>query len=153
MIEEYSIQANSRVASLELPIIYRVHKENSELLTLPILEEIRNNGISEEKYLALVTKLKMYDYAYYSARNSKHHALGGIDYCHFSSPIRRYSDFYNMSVLNKLYLNNNVKDKDRTYFEDNSSIVAKRLNELRIIIANYEIEYFEIRNMQLCKKK
>jgi ribonuclease R len=153
MVQEFAIQANSRVASLGLPIIYRVHRENSQLASLPILEQIKNNGISKEKYLDLVAKLKRYDYAYYSSENSKHHALGGIDYCHFTSPIRRYSDFYNMWVLMKLYFKYNVRDKDYQYFEKTTPIIARRLNELRIIHENYEMEYHDIREMQLRKRK
>ena len=111
IIEEFMVAANSAVAKYlwekNIPAIYRVHDEpNQERLenTLnfmynmgyghshdihKIIEAV--SGTAQESTVSTML-LRSMAKAKYSSQNDGHYGLGLQDYCHFTSPIRRYPD-------------------------------------------------------------
>lgn len=137
IIEEFMIAANRAVAKTFMtkhaPFIYRVHELPdaeklsrftglAKLLNVPvryrgqvpttlelaaILEQVKSTP-----YEAVLSQLLLRSLAKarYSDDPLGHYGLGITDYCHFTSPIRRYPDLFIHRVI-KGYLNNERKDK------------------------------------------
>lgn len=116
LIEEFMLAANESVARLMrehlVPAVYRVHEEpdpaklhefsctlrsygiNAGLLSTRaelcrVLEQL--HGHRDEQTLAAAL-LRAMMRARYSSKPLGHYGLGKGDYCHFTSPIRRYAD-------------------------------------------------------------
>jgi len=118
LIEDFMLAANETVAALarsvELPFVYRVHEppDADRLLALErflsgvglrtrlgadphpgrlraLLEEAQTHPAGDVIRHHLLRALKR---AQYSERPLGHYALAMQDYCHFTSPIRRYPD-------------------------------------------------------------
>ena len=137
LIEEFMLAANRAVAShaekTELPFPYRVHeKPDSEKLdaleeTLAaigkpmhfgksptqsrlqtVLDAFRGkpNGIAVSEML-----LRAMSKARYSEKNLGHYGLAFDDYCHFTSPIRRYPDLLAHRML-RLQANTRLTAED-----------------------------------------
>ncbi len=115
LIEEFMLAANATVAAtfseLKVPFVYRVHASPPpdkisaliELLTPlgmrlsdnpkpPEVAELIKN--TPEKYRSLVNMatLRSMSKAEYKTSDDGHFGLNFTDYCHFTSPIRRYPD-------------------------------------------------------------
>jgi len=118
MIEDFMLLANETVAALarntELPFIYRIHEDpdadrlraleaflgslnlHAHISANPhpgklqaILEDTRDHPARDVIRHYLLRTLKR---AQYSEKPLGHYALAMADYCHFTSPIRRYPD-------------------------------------------------------------
>lgn len=116
LIEEFMLAANEQVARLlherELPTVYRVHEEPAPDKWADLAHTLREYGISastlpsrrelvrvlelvaahpdERRLKTLVLRSMMR--ARYTPRPLGHFGLAKGDYCHFTSPIRRYAD-------------------------------------------------------------
>ena len=127
MIEQFMLTANECVAEyarhLELPFLYRVHAEpDSERLGAvnELLATIGSglrldaspkpgdvaavlNAVSEHPSAPDVrhTLLLAMSKARYAATPDGHYALAAQDYCHFTSPIRRYPDLFVHRMLKR----------------------------------------------------
>ena len=129
----------------ELPFIYRVHNNPDELKLEDTIELINNLG-----YKNVFTKIKnaygqkaiqniLEDYkdkpeytiisnlllrnmskAKYSTENIGHYALASDNYCHFTSPIRRFPDLMIHTLLNSYNKNYDNKKAKVLYKELNS---------------------------------
>ncbi len=143
IIEEFMLMANVTVAQhlsrLQLPCVYRVHEspdfERIERLAkvLPelgvgfrfkpnmqprdfqnILEAVSSlDTCSIVNYLVLRSMSR----AKYSERNLGHFGLSFSDYCHFTSPIRRYPDLVVHRIL-KESLKDEVSPSRLEYFKE-----------------------------------
>lgn len=130
LIEEFMLAANEAVAawlvSQHEPMIFRVHEAPSEGKMAAFQEFIAhfNQGISLpvegvspkllQEFLARIAGrpeeqvinhvlLRSLPQAYYSTNNLGHFGLAAENYCHFTSPIRRYPDLAVHRILkNKL---------------------------------------------------
>jgi ribonuclease R len=129
LIEECMLAANEAVARLvrerQRPAVFRVHADPDqgklfEFATLArsyghepgdlsnrrhlqrLLEEIR--GLPHEHALKLGL-LKSLQRAAYGAEPLGHYGLAKTDYCHFTSPIRRYADLLVHRALQPLLVN------------------------------------------------
>ncbi len=118
MIEEFMVLAN--VAAAEtliargMPLLFRVHEEPAEdkldalretakasgmtlakgqvLKTAHLNKLLRQAEGSDEAELINMATLRSMTQAYYSPQNFGHFGLALLNYAHFTSPIRRYSD-------------------------------------------------------------
>lgn len=119
MIEQFMIAANTAVAGLarrkKLPFVYRVHEHPNTEKLAELLDTVRLLGLKaplqseelpqsalrdlmeqarETPYARLVSErlLRAMAKAAYSDNPLGHYGLALRDYCHFTSPIRRYPD-------------------------------------------------------------
>jgi len=119
IIEEFMILANETVAEFvrytEVPFLYRIHEKPTEekltdfkdyLKNLGINARWSNNGVRPRDFsklleglvdsplFPLVNKvmLRSMSKAKYFPENTGHFGLASENYCHFTSPIRRYPD-------------------------------------------------------------
>ncbi len=126
IIEECMLLANEVVAqhavNLDLPFLYRVHgepgaekiKAYAALATnLGYALKVGKHGVHPKHLQALLGQakgrpeetmlstlmLRSMQRARYDARNQGHFGLALKDYCHFTSPIRRYPDLFIHRVL------------------------------------------------------
>ena len=126
LIEEFMLAANESVAEFiknrQAGVIYRVHEDpdpeklfefrdlalayahpagdlTNRAEVQKLLQSIR--GKPEEHVLKL-SLLKSLKRAVYSEEPSGHYGLAKLNYCHFTSPIRRYADLVVHRVLEKL---------------------------------------------------
>lgn len=127
MIEQFMLTANECVAEyarhLELPFLYRVHAEpDGERLTgvndmlaaagfglhlapsprpgdvAAILDAIADHPSAPDIRRALLLSMSK---AKYAETPDGHYALAAEDYCHFTSPIRRYPDLFVHRMLKR----------------------------------------------------
>lgn len=136
IIEEFMLLSNETVAkfahSRSLPFIYRTHSEpdyeklisfNTFLLGFNLsMPENLYNGISPTVFKELIDRVKGSEIegiiskntlrtmmkASYSTANSGHFGLALSDYCHFTSPIRRYPDLVIHRILTAVLEGKNV---------------------------------------------
>lgn len=142
IIEQFMVLANETVAeyisSKNLPGIFRVHEAPSETKLEGFVEFIRGIGLNAdfskgatpkifsdlliqikgEPYESIVSKIMLRSMmkAKYTAKNSGHFGLSLDNYCHFTSPIRRYPDLMVHRVL-KAAINNKADEKFITKYK------------------------------------
>jgi len=131
LVEEFMLKANEIVAesfaSKDLPSVYRIHEdpspENLEdfyalARTLgfavpgtPKVEDIqklfslaKKTPYAQQLSIAYIRSMKL---AIYSHENVGHYGLALENYCHFTSPIRRYSDL----IVHRLLFDKRVPEK------------------------------------------
>lgn len=116
LIEECMLAANEQVARLlrerRLPAIYRVHEEPAPSKWAHLAQTLREYGVaaamvpSRRDLVHIMEQLKDHpdaprlrllllramQKAHYTTRPLGHFGLAKADYCHFTSPIRRYAD-------------------------------------------------------------
>jgi len=112
IIEEFMVAANSTVAKHlwnkeKIPAIYRIHDEPNKERLENTLRFVYNMGYGRATSLSKIMEdikgtpyeatistmlLRSMAKAKYSHLNDGHYGLGLTDYCHFTSPIRRYPD-------------------------------------------------------------
>jgi len=83
--------------------------------------------------------------ATYSYHKSFHYGLNLNDYCHFTSPIRRYIDIYNHRLLNSVI---NKKDKPTLLNLDMINEENKRIKKLENKFNEIKLIYHSIPNKQ-----
>lgn len=128
MIEDFMLAANATVAALakdtELPFIYRVHEPPDAdrlkafeltLTSLGVRAHVGQNphpgrlrtileasADSPARDIIRQNLLRALKRAQYSEKPLGHYALAMPDYCHFTSPIRRYPDLVVHRMLKRL---------------------------------------------------
>ena len=140
LIEDFMLAANETVAltlnHLEYPCCYRVHEEPSkERLTnlQPLLASVGcklgniGNGVKPAVLQKVLNKIKgtsseialnslllrAMAKARYDSNCLGHYGLAMQYYCHFTSPIRRYSDLETHRIINDLIINPNANFNER----------------------------------------
>jgi len=118
LVEEFMLAANETVAghiaSLEVPLIYRIHEEPAEEKLADLVDFLASLGITllagkkirpthlqkvlarvkdtSEEALVNTVVLRTMKQARYADENIGHFGLAAETYTHFTSPIRRYPD-------------------------------------------------------------
>lgn len=175
MIEQFMIAANVAVATLarqkKLPFVYRVHEHpNMEKLALladtarllgfkTVLktEELPQSALralmeeaKETPYARLISEriLRCMAKAAYSENPLGHYGLALADYCHFTSPIRRYPDLAIHRILSdylarvsKTALHEKYDSFVRTAADASSVCEIRAMNAERDCEACYKAEY------------
>ena len=141
IIEQFMVLANECIAeffhSKEIPFIYIIHEtpdedkieklkiflnninyivDFAEEVTPKDLQRVveKYKGKEEEKVVS-TTILRTMRLAKYSNENIGHFGLALKDYCHFTSPIRRYPDLFIHRVISN-YLDKKIDDKKKAKF-------------------------------------
>ena len=162
MVEEFMLKANETVAKKLTDDgkegIFRIHEEPSEenleefyamvrelgfkLSPKPDQKEIqklfetaKESPFIQQLSVAFIRRMKL---AYYSINNVGHYGLALDHYCHFTSPIRRYSDLITQRLLfeNDVAINLddivlNCSEKERASFKAEMSVLS--LKKLRLL--------------------
>ena len=163
LVEEYMLKANEitakTLASQDLGLIFRVHEEpSSETMDdffalarslgffVPanpehkdiqnLFKQAKETTFLQQLSIAFIRSMKL---ASYSPENVGHFGLSLEDYCHFTSPIRRYPDL----IIQRLLFNELPKDcnleqiaelcseKERISFKAEQTV--KTLKKLRLL--------------------
>ena len=168
MIEEFALIANETVAkhlaNKGKKLIYRVHEEPSpenfkdfaqfaRVLGFHVpanpdrhdiqklFQEAKNSPLIGQLSVSFIRSMKL---AAYSPENLGHYGLALEYYCHFTSPIRRYTDLIIQRLLfDELPENINIdavalacSEKERVSFKAESSVVL--LKKLRLAATYFE---------------
>ncbi len=152
LIEDYMIEANCEVAKNlrknHIPVLYRIHEEppadklsifKDYLKRINLLQSFpRDSDISAKRlndFLASIKNvtlresvskmlLRSMSKAKYSPEEKGHFGLAEFEYCHFTSPIRRYPDDIIHRLVKEYLIDGKTFDYDEVY-ED-----LERLGEL-----------------------
>ncbi len=142
LIEEFMLAANSAVAAMfsekKVPFVYRVHATPPPDKIQSLIELLKTLGIelsedpkpaeiaamlknTPERYRSLVNMatLRSMSKAEYKTTNDGHYGLNFTDYCHFTSPIRRYPDLAAHRIIKQYMLDASVvKQKFSLWVQD-----------------------------------
>ncbi len=167
LIEEFMILANVTVAEyafyLELPFVYRVHGEPDQerlqnfytfLDGLGIKIRHKKDKVYPKDFQNVLTEVEGLPYqttvnrvmlrsmqkAKYSPENNGHFGLALTNYCHFTSPIRRYPDLVIHRIIKDFQIGNDVKDKYQEFVKKasvQSSEQEKNANDAERAVDDY----------------
>ena len=150
IIEEFMLLANETVATqffyMGAPFVYRVHrrpspekiddlrdtisgmgftlKGGSEPHSREIASLLKNVEGSRKERVITSLALRSMQKAEYSASNEGHYALALDNYCHFTSPIRRYPDLQIHRIM-KLILDGKMSDAKEQELRTSLSDIAE----------------------------
>lgn len=150
IIEEFMLLANETVATqffyMGAPFVYRVHrrpspekiddlrdtisgmgftlKGGSEPHSREIASLLKNVEGSRKERVITSLALRSMQKAEYSASNEGHYALALDNYCHFTSPIRRYPDLQIHRIM-KLILDGKMSDEKEQELRTSLSDIAE----------------------------
>ena len=168
MIESFMLEANETVAlacnAEKIPFLYRVHEQpdgqkmfdffqfagqfglkvanNPDKVTPKDLQRLLAT-VKGQPYEMLINSvmLRSLQKARYAPKNLGHFGIAAINYCHFTSPIRRYPDLLIHRIIKKMYLRNKDK-KDiefyREFVEEAAVLTSER--EKLAEVAEREVE-------------
>ena len=181
LIEECMLVANEAVARIlrenRRPAIYRAHEDPDPSRLMDYTETARQHGYkvgdltnkdhiqrlldsakgSPEEHIIKLGLLKSLKRAAYSADPLGHYGLSKNDYCHFTSPIRRYADLIVHRALQP-FLDNRLKQTDKTLSHGKLIELARRISDTERASAEAESEskmlkLFEYLQRLIDKKK
>ncbi len=182
MIEEFMLKANEIVAThlakKGKQLIYRIHEEPSTEtfedfynyaralgFSLPpkpthldiqkLFEQAKDSAVAPQLSVSFIRSMKL---AFYSPDNIGHYGLALDHYCHFTSPIRRYTDL----IIQRLLFNEEstsdlseiaevCSTKERISCRAESSVVL--LKKLRLAAASYDEDPHKVYSAQVTRIK
>ncbi|QZE12279.1 ribonuclease R [Mycoplasma sp. Ms02] len=151
LIEDFMVRANETVAKFlsekGFPVMYRVHDAPDEekihnfktvLNALDVNIQVSAEGLSPVKFAQVVRDVKKQrndefinliflrtmQKAKYSPYNVGHFGLASENYCHFTSPIRRYPDLMVHRVIRDLVFDKKIDKKDN--FEEKMDKISNQ---------------------------
>ncbi|MBE6686026.1 MAG: ribonuclease R [Ruminococcaceae bacterium] len=169
LIEQFMLAANEGVANwlfdMSMPCVYRIHedpdpdkihrfaifahnlglsasvfgaKKLHPSMFTRLLEEAKEKGIGNTVSYLLLRSLSK---AKYSESPSPHFGLCIDKYCHFTSPIRRYSDLATHRIISNILVGN-ISEHSAAYLSSFAQKAAARSteNEQKAVSAEREIE-------------
>ena len=159
LIESFMLIANETVAHAcdkeKIPFLYRVHEQpdsekmfdffqfagqfgykvadNPEKVTPKQLQQLlcTVEGKPCEPLINSVM-LRSLQKARYHTKNLGHFGIAAVDYCHFTSPIRRYPDLFIHRMIKKFYLRNKDKKEMERWqeFAEEAALVTSERERL-----------------------
>ena len=175
LIEECMLAANDAVASAlkrkQKPMIYRVHEDpdfeklnsyaevarsfgyqvgdlSNRVHVQQLLDSAKGNADEHVIKLGLLKSLKR---AAYDVDPLGHYGLAKKDYCHFTSPIRRYADLVVHRALQSL-LRNAPKPCDRTASQAELTEISRHISTTERTSAGAESETKQLKLMEWLAK-
>ena len=168
LIEECMIAANDAVAKVlrerMKPAVYRIHEDPDPSRLMDYTETAMLHGYrpgdltnrahiqklldeskgTPEEHIIKLGLLKSLKRAAYSAEPVGHYGLAKGDYCHFTSPIRRYADLIVHRALQPL-LRNSPKNPDRTPSQSELREISRHISDTERNSAEAESETKQIK--------
>jgi ribonuclease R len=168
LIEECMLAANEAVARIlrerMKPAVYRIHDDPDPSRLLDYTETAKLHGYrpgdltnrshiqqlldsskgAPEEHIIKLGLLKSLKRAAYSAEPIGHYGLAKADYCHFTSPIRRYADLIVHRALQPL-LENPPPRADRTPSQGDLIGIARHISDTERASADAESETRQIK--------
>ncbi len=168
LVEECMLAANDAVAKIlrerMKPAVYRIHEDPDPSRLMDYTETAKLHGYrpgdltnrahiqklldeskgTPEEHIIKLGLLKSLKRAAYSAEPIGHYGLAKGDYCHFTSPIRRYADLIVHRALQPL-LANPPKRHDTTPSQAELREIARHMSETERTSAEAESETKQIK--------
>lgn len=121
-----------------------IKKFPSMISTLSIKKILSNQKKTEHKNIIEKLALRSMSKAIYSTKKDEHFGLAFKHYCHFTSPIRRYSDIIVHRYLKKHFLG----DNKRILSFEKASKVAEEITKSEIKSLEAEREYLRLKQLR-----
>lgn len=174
LVEECMLAANQTVARLlktrQKPAIYRVHEDPDPSRLMDYTETAKQHGYrpgdltnrhhiqklldeakgSPEEHVIKLGLLKSLKRAAYSPEALGHYGLAKGDYCHFTSPIRRYADLIVHRALQGL-LENPPRPHDRTPSQGELAEISRHISDTERTSADAENETKQVKLLEYLK--
>ncbi len=171
LVEECMLAANEAVAKIlkdrMKPAIYRIHEDPDPSRLLDYTETAKAHGYrpgdltnrahiqkllddskgTPEEHVIKLGLLKSLKRAVYSAEPIGHYGLAKGDYCHFTSPIRRYADLIVHRALQPL-LENAPKPHDRTPSQAELREISRHISDTERTSSDAESETKQIKLLE-----
>ncbi|MGB6221319.1 ribonuclease R [Haloferula sp.] len=171
LIEECMLAANESVARIikmrNKPAIYRIHEEPEAARLLEYGETAKAFGYSfgdltnkrhiqelldaakgkPDEHAIKIGLLKSLKRAAYSPDPLGHYGLSKSNYCHFTSPIRRYADLIIHRALQP-FLDNAPKHPDKTFGQSELHDIARHISDTERASADSENESKNIKMLE-----
>ncbi len=171
LVEECMLAANEAVAKIlrerMKPAVYRIHEDPDPSRLLDYTETAKAHGYrpgdltnrahiqklldeskgSPEEHVIKLGLLKSLKRAAYSAEPIGHYGLAKGDYCHFTSPIRRYADLIVHRALQPL-LENPPKPHDRTPSQADLREISRHISDTERTSSDAEGETKQIKLLE-----
>jgi ribonuclease R len=168
LVEECMLAANDAVAKVlrerMKPAVYRIHEDPDPTRLLDYTETAMLHGYrpgdltnrahiqklldeskgTPEEHIIKLGLLKSLKRAAYSAEPIGHYGLAKGDYCHFTSPIRRYADLIVHRALQPL-LQNPPRNPDRTPSQSELREISRHISDTERNSAEAENETKQIK--------
>jgi ribonuclease R len=175
LIEECMLAANDAVAKVlrerMKPAVYRIHEDPDPSRLMDYTETAMLHGYrpgdltnrahiqklldeskgTPEEHIIKLGLLKSLKRAAYSAEPVGHYGLAKGDYCHFTSPIRRYADLIVHRALQPL-LRNSPKNPDRTPSQSELREISRHISDTERNSAEAESETKQIKLFEYLKR-
>ena len=178
LIENFMVLTNETVAnmitSLDLPFIYRIHDEPSDIKLEKLGKVLRanikkDNKNKTKKFQAYVNNirnnnpfintylLRTMAKAKYARINIGHFGLASKCYTHFTSPIRRYPDLLVHRLIRKYIFNseifyNNYNEEENIILNNKIDNIAEISSECEINANNLEYEVEDMKKAEYMEK-
>ncbi len=173
IIEMFMVEANDSVASLldrlNVAFMRRIHPEPDPMSMKNLAKLVKAFGFSlprnpdrkviqdllaavkdtDRSFAVNMAVLRSFEKAQYAPLHIGHYALASTNYCHFTSPIRRYADLIVHRTL-ELYLQNKPVPKEQ---EQNLAEVGKHITFTEQRAENAERELTTVLTLQMLSKK
>ncbi|TGK61893.1 VacB/RNase II family 3'-5' exoribonuclease [Leptospira wolffii] len=172
LIEEFMLSANIKVAEFirkkERPTLYRVHEPMDEEKLEMLNSFLRLNGfnaqLADTSYESIrsvlqvvegtpaerifnISLLRSFMQAYYSGEQLGHWGLGFKDYCHFTSPIRRYPDLVCHRVLQSILL-----AEENPYNDEDVKVMGLHTSHEERKATDAERDYYKLKACRFLEK-
>jgi ribonuclease R len=171
LVEECMLAANEAVARIlrarQKPAMHRIHEEPDpsrlldytataklygyqpgDLTNRAHIQKLLNDSLgSPEEHVIKLGLLKSLKRAAYSAEALGHYGLAKADYCHFTSPIRRYADLIVHRALQPL-LENPPRPVDPTPAFADLHAISRHISDTERVSAEAESETKQIKLLE-----